>query len=449
MGVRDLLRRTSPESDPEAGVREKIGDGFRGRPDVDLADYAAARGLDQRGGMTQLGYLAAMPLSQELQFNVLRGRLPGGEEGIVYHEVKVLVEGRGGTFYGVRGKSPKSKGPLDMLGRLTINAEHTMFKVPHTTVAVRVPEAQGALVGFTAGRGKDGGLTGGGTKVGFAIGGSKSLASGPGHWSGRKLDDRGLDGWQFATRVRGDETALEQVLDGPLQRLLAEEQPPRFRIHFRFGVLWMTQQQFAKRDAELDDLCRKASTLAAEMRRIAELSSRRRDFDDRLEQPYWAEQWRAKPKDTFVGGDGQDLGGAAKLADERGLELEDAFEFARGFSDLGWPGEPYVVGRGELAGRRPGRLVFTLGRKATSTDLNRYLEEKVAGPYGCNVAVIPLRGGVADTPGEQVLWTEGNGAYTVRRGILSAWQRRPNNTPDGAEVDELISGAVELADSLG
>ena len=59
------------------GFKEWTADGFRGRPDVDLAEYATANGLEQCGNATQQGYIPAFPLTSELQFNVLRGQAAG------------------------------------------------------------------------------------------------------------------------------------------------------------------------------------------------------------------------------------------------------------------------------------------------------------------------------------------------------------------------------------
>jgi hypothetical protein len=83
------------------GMREWIADGFRGRSDVDLTPYATSRGLAHRGGATQVDYIPAFPLTSELQYNVMRGTLPGGEQGVLYHEVDLLDEATAaGTFYG-------------------------------------------------------------------------------------------------------------------------------------------------------------------------------------------------------------------------------------------------------------------------------------------------------------------------------------------------------------
>ena len=42
------------------------------------------------GSRNAAGFFAALPLDEQLQFNVLRGPLPGGEQGILFHEVLAL-----------------------------------------------------------------------------------------------------------------------------------------------------------------------------------------------------------------------------------------------------------------------------------------------------------------------------------------------------------------------
>ena len=58
-------------------------DARRARPDVDLSAWAAARGLSFRGGNAQGGHLSVTsPWSADLLFNVVRGRWPGGTDGV-------------------------------------------------------------------------------------------------------------------------------------------------------------------------------------------------------------------------------------------------------------------------------------------------------------------------------------------------------------------------------
>ena len=135
------------------GTKEWIADGFRGRPDVDLAPYATARGLEHHGSDTQVDYIPALPLTSELQFNVMRGPLPGGERGVLYHEVDLLdEETAAGTFYGKKVSLSQAR-PQDLIALTGVTAEPVRyFKVPQTTVGIRIPTAQGPLVGFDVGR---------------------------------------------------------------------------------------------------------------------------------------------------------------------------------------------------------------------------------------------------------------------------------------------------------
>src|SRR5215211_2814419 len=133
-----LLRKVAGETKGEL-----MEDGFRGSPDVDLSGYAASRGLDFRGQKSQLGYLAAFPWAEELMFNVMRGDLPGGERGVLLHEVKLLDDDAPGTFYGVKEKTAGFKGWHLLPGAGLFSQSWNYFRAPHTTAAVRIPEATG------------------------------------------------------------------------------------------------------------------------------------------------------------------------------------------------------------------------------------------------------------------------------------------------------------------
>src|SRR5690349_23835734 len=88
-----------------------FADARRGHPDVDLSGYAAARGLEMLGSG-----------NEQLQFNVLRGTLPGGEQGMLFHHVlpvPVSVDGSGEGLVGCVYKPPGGKFRMrDLLGGL-------------------------------------------------------------------------------------------------------------------------------------------------------------------------------------------------------------------------------------------------------------------------------------------------------------------------------------------
>jgi len=445
-----------------AGTKELIADGFRGAPDVDLKDYAAARGLDHRGNTTQLGVMAAMPMSEELQFNVLRGTLAGGEEGILFHEAKMYEEGTPGTFYGQRvgGKIkwgdmvPKPKDLLYMLpgaGLLSGGKVH-YFKCPTTTVAIRLPEAQGPLVGLQVGRKNERVIQGGGAKalIEISFRDDEPRDTGPGHWGGNELDELGMPGWRAAVRMRGRREVQQAVLAGPVKELLSAEQPLGFQVTFWFGTLIVLQQHFLKEPPQLDALSEKCSWLAKEVRRICVAMGEPLPFETALPEPGWYEHWKTVPQDKFYGGNGENLGSAAQVAAERGMAVEDQWAFQRGFCDLGVPGEPFGVLRGVLPGTNlEGRVVGTLGRVAgMPMDLDKALEKPIGGPFGHDVVLLPVR---PDTPdgsyrGEQF---GEKGRWTVRRGVLVTWRPRPGSFMTTHEVDAAVAETVALANEKG
>src|SRR6478736_3052794 len=86
-----------------AFARADVADARRRRPDADLSSYAASRRLDALGSRNAAGFFAALPLDEQLQFNVLRGPLPGGEQGIVFHHVLPLHVDPDGSVVGAGG----------------------------------------------------------------------------------------------------------------------------------------------------------------------------------------------------------------------------------------------------------------------------------------------------------------------------------------------------------
>src|SRR5512133_2763805 len=86
-----------------AFAREDVADARRRRPDVDLSGYAARRGLDMLGSRNAAGFFAGLPLDEQLQFNVLRGPLPGGEQGILFHHVLPLPVAPDGSVVNAGG----------------------------------------------------------------------------------------------------------------------------------------------------------------------------------------------------------------------------------------------------------------------------------------------------------------------------------------------------------
>jgi hypothetical protein len=96
---------------------DDVEDAKRGHPAFDPRDYAARRDLEFLDHGTPAGFRAALPCEEELQSNVLRGVLPGGEYGVMAHEgLEIGYSGDsfdwGGTFYSVRVTAKGETGPV-------------------------------------------------------------------------------------------------------------------------------------------------------------------------------------------------------------------------------------------------------------------------------------------------------------------------------------------------
>ena len=447
------------------GTKEWIADGFRGRPDVDLAPYATARGLEHRGSATQVDYIPAMPLTSELQFNVMRGLLPGGERGVLYHEVDLLdEETAAGTFYGQKVSLSQAR-PQDLISLTGLTGEPVRyFKVPKTTVGIRIPAAQGQLVGFDVGRGSERVIRaapeGEALKSGFTLDLSflsrrrrkreEPLLQGPQPFIGRDLASMALPQWRIAYRGRAQKEVVEQLIAGPLKEVLEADPPLGYRITFAYGVLIVTRQHFLKQDEELDAFAERASWLASRIREICLAHASPQPFETELPPPSWALKIDEAPNETWQGMDSQDLAGFHALARERGLASEDPFEFHRAFCDLPVPGEAYGVMRGTLPGTSLfGRVAAGVERKIGDPPAywDRILQELPHGPYGSDTVLVAVRPDAPDAhPDTGMPW--GDGGFAVRRGVLVAWRpRRGNGQADGVQLDELARNVAALAEN--
>ena len=406
-------------------------------PPTDLRDYADARGLSHRGQSTQIGWMVAFGMSEELQFNVLRGTLPGGEDGVVFHDVKVLEAGGqfglkyGEQISGFQTRVGKLASFFDVNPFSDYSDQAPLFKVAYTTAAIRVPEASGLIVGLSAARPPERG----------------AVRMGP--WTAVDGLPRG---WEASVRDRATRAAVEEFVSGPLAELLAGSQPLGFEVLFRFGTLVVSQQHFATEAEVLDKLCEKASWLAGELRHVCERHARPLGFGVELPEPDWLADVRTKPPgDTFLGADAQNLGSVVQLADATGMALEDAFDFMRGFAYVPVPGEAFGVLRGTLPGTGVnGRIVSAIERPAwENKPLQKALDKKVGGPFGCDAVLVAVGEAAPETPGtagEQ--WIEG-GRVAIKRGVLAAWRKRERVSVQQPEVEALVADTLQAVQARG
>ena len=397
-------------------------------PETDLQDYAASRGLEHRGNASQIGYLAAFPLSEELQFNVLRGALPGGETGVLFHECKILEgDDQFGTQHATQFAGSKRFGLRDVLPFGEFFGQAALFKLPHTTVAIRIPEATGLVLGLFARRDAEGGA--------------------PRHQAWTEVPVE-LRGWQVGARRRADAEVVEEIAQGPVKELLSQRRPTGFAVMFRFGTLVVTQTHFVYEPEGLDELCGIASWLAQQIREICVRHTEPLPFGADLPEPFWMPEVRAKPGERRIeGSDGQKIGSVVELADATGMTLEDGHAFMRHFGHIPYPGEIFGLLRGTLPGSDvQGRLAVAIERPAWERhDLQKALKHRIGGPFGCDTVMLAVDPSTPETPGtEGEQWIEG-GRVAIKQGVLAAWRAREQNGVQRHEVERLVGDTLEAA----
>lgn len=135
-----------------------------------------------------------LPWSEELLFNVVRGRWPGGTEGVMCHESRPLEEEEEtGSFHSSKGIGHGSlKDFVNPLG-----GPEQYMKVPYTVAGARVPHLA-TLSGLRIARRAE------------RHGEASSFSD---LWRRRDLDDLGLqDRWVAIVRKNSDEETVERLL---------------------------------------------------------------------------------------------------------------------------------------------------------------------------------------------------------------------------------------------
>ena len=236
-------------------------------------------------------------------------------------------------------------------------------------------------------------------------------------------------------------------MQGPLLEVLGAPQPTSFTVNLRWGTLFVSQAHFAEEADHLDSLCELTSRLAQGIRAVCERHLRPLGPDVELPEPHWLADVRAVPAgDTSLGLDAQNLGSVVKLADETRMALEDAYAFMRGFSYLPFPGEAYGVLRGTLPGSDVhGRVVVALERPAwENKGLQKALDKKIGGPFGCDTVLVRVPDATPETPGiEGERWIE-RGRVAISRGVLAAWRPRERMSAQRHEVEALVADTLRV-----
>jgi hypothetical protein len=357
---------------------EDVDDAKRGHPDLDLRDYAERRGLDFLDHGTPAGYRAAVPGQDELQSNVQRGTLPGGEYGVVAHEGLEIPYSTdspdwGGTFYGERVKLKGSWNPLE--------APSGVVRVPCTVAGVRATETAG-------------------THPYIRIDTRRS--SPPFSFTNRtKLDDLvGAKGWSVWCEPKPDPETVERLVADPVAELLsAHSDDGLFQVVVWWGTLVVRRNGFLRPDA-LDELARAASLMAERLREVCLPLAEPQPFDAQLPQP--PSDFRDLPAGFHPGEEWRKR--ALETAERHGLALENPVAYHRAFPSVPVPGTAYVVLRGEIPHVGRGRLVV-------------HRERDVARP----AVVMAAPSGAEQTPPGGAPFREQAARLEVADGLLAVW----------------------------
>lgn len=390
------------------GLLERLSDaasGAGGEPD--LSAWATQNGLIHHDRDNVVGYgFALKEDGNDVRRNVLTGTLPGGVEGVIFHNAAGRI--------GVEGK----------YGRTT---EERRF----TQVAAFVPEA---IAGFQR----------------FAI---PVEPQEPPGWSEIPASDLGIAGRHFLCSPNVDFEALTALMRAGLaERINALD--PAVTPNFRFGTLMLAAKGLD--DApRIEARCRELAAWVEIFRAAAP------PVDDAalaagLPAPFFVdpsfEPGRpiapAPPYPTTGDVDGVGLdqpiaGGWRELAvalgnayPESGLVPEDTLSFYRAFPRFPVPGQAVLVARGTLPGTDiPGRTVLLADNYRDSVNL------------GFDAFVVPAAG-AADTPGPYS--ERGALRYAVRDGWASIWRPRPaSRSPHLVDPGTYRSFAAEAAGLIG
>ena len=384
----------------------------------DLQSYASSRGLDYRGTTMQPGFEAVMLGRDEHERNILRGTLPGGEHGVLFHEWATFdLDGAG---YPATLPDPEVASTLgDRLDALDmwLDFDPTGFigryksrppvRAAFTTAAVLVPEAT-AVVGR------------------LRI--DRSVRFPPYDFAhGGPLDALGFTGWHAHAEPQLDAELFHRFADDDVRRVLERWAADPFATHLVFwhGTLAVRRFGFEGAPDSLDAIASAASGMAGRLRTAA--------LAGRSPQPF------ATPLPPPAAGAGYDWEPAvAALAARLQLAREDPLELHRALPSLPVPGQAFAVLRGALPGiAGTARLVIATGRPAEGWNIGR------------NAVLLAVRPGLPPTPVGGVVEREAKLRWHVAGDYAAFHAYRTGGAADVGDVDGLIARVAALARERG
>jgi hypothetical protein len=211
----------------------------------------------------------------------------------------------------------------------------------------------------------------------------------------------------------------------------------------------VSQQDFLKRDDDLDAFLAAVETFVAEVRAICVPSAPALPLDTLLDAPAWLESVRRTPKDKHtLWPIGALLERVVQIADGRGMRIEDPRAFHEAFPGLNIPGEAFGVLHGPLPGTAlSGRLLCCAERPMALPDEASEFLEDPGGAAGSDVVVLPVSGDTPATAFEGEL--DGGLRVAVDNGVLTAWRTRDSWQANGEALDRLAGDVAALLSRRG
>lgn len=396
-----------------------------GKP-PDLQPWAAERGLVFEGVRAVPGVYLGLGMDADSITNVISGELPGGELGAIAHE-KVVAGSHAGSAGGARVTNYAA----------------------HTKIAVRVPEAVGALQRFEISNAT---LT-------------KHLRPDADVADQRvKMAELGFGGgmgWAMTASRAADMGMVQQLLSGDFGARLAEL-PGRFVLELGHGSLILDCADGYHGATQLELRCQHLCYVAQVLRQACFAAAPSKPFETELPAPGWVADPPAGPTAAqgaaafatgllkhMTIGDNSDQGASAIGLDQPlagpwrdlaiGLEqqwspakLEDALAFHRAFPAIPIPGNAFCVLRNPDPEAGMGRIAF-------------YNEGVIT--HGPVAVIFPVKASAPDRPapigGERDALR-----IAIKDGLLAAWMYRSESW-DASQYYPMVNAAWDHAKSEG
>jgi hypothetical protein len=421
-------------------------DAKRRRPEGSLEAYAQARGLEFLDTQTAGGFNGVMPADSRLQFNVMRGHLPGGRDGVLFHNVLAVEHdgSEGGppglvvSVYNPKAGLRSALGFVPYLGGLLDSTLPPKDKrpdavgVPTTVAAALVPEAS-AVPDFSVDDRQRLKIPG--------LGGDDDIA----------LDELGVPGMTLRpTSVPAPDRAFaERLMTTPFADVLRRYgDRADARVTLDHGRLWVRLDGYLHESADLDTLAESLAAAATGLAQAAAPLHSPQPFAQALPAAKWPEttadlltregqdfetiwQGRHRPPAAW-------LAWMGAYATEHGATPEDVLAFHRAFPRLAVPGVAFAVMRLTLPGTEAvGRVAWFAEQSITTYNV------------GCNAVLLPA---APDAPEAEVVRLQDPRLnYAVREGVLGVWElRRWQKQAEGmGDMDGLVQRALTVARETG